>query len=103
MLNTKIYKCVLFRIFFIPNILFVFVFLIYYSINILLGPTSNDLEFEISPCNLFQDIGSIIIEGRLPELSSAGRKCGSHSWPVTNQIKKKCCYQQTDNEVIHTR
>ena len=50
-------------------------------------------DYEISPVEVVQDIGVLIVEGRLPEFSQNGRREGNHCWPVWPDSKKECCYE----------
>jgi len=60
-----------------------------------------EFDFEISPVELVQDIGVLIIEGRLPDFSQNGRREGSHCWPVFPNSKKECCDQDiTDKSTM---
>lgn len=55
-------------------------------------------DYEISPVELVQDIGVLILEARLPEFSANGRKEGIHCWPVCPDSRKKCCPQKMADE-----
>eukprot|EP00112_Aurelia_sp_Birch-Aquarium-sp1_P026479 Seg940.10 transcript_id=Seg940.10/GoldUCD/mRNA.D3Y31 product="Protein FAM214A" protein_id=Seg940.10/GoldUCD/D3Y31 len=57
-----------------------------------------DLDYEISPVELVQDIGVLIVEGRLPEFSKNGRREGNHCWPVCPDSKKECCKENGPKE-----
>lgn len=69
------------------------------TIPFALVPVSSVIEVEISPAELFQDIGSVIVEGRIPQRNKHGRKYGYHYWPVINKTDRKCCTQQPKNDV----
>jgi len=67
---------------------------------IILGSSSsNFLEIEISPLEVFQDVGIMVVEGRLPEISKNGRQTGVHSWPISKDSKKSCCQSISRHEV----
>lgn len=69
--------------------------MIYFS-----GPSSSVFEVEISPSEFFQDLGVMVIEGRVPELTASGRRTGIHSWPLTNNSKKSCCFKTNIQEEV---
>ena len=50
-------------------------------------------EFEISPLELIQDVGVLVVEGRMPDTSGQGRKEGGHCWPATPHSEKGCCME----------
>lgn len=64
------------------------------------GPSSSVFEVEISPSEFFQDLGVMVIEGRVPELTASGRRTGIHSWPLTNNSKKSCCFKTNIQEEL---
>eukprot|EP00795_Rhopilema_esculentum_P003621 gene3621-14855_t len=56
------------------------------------------LDYEVSPLEVFQDVGVLIVEGRLPEFSFSGRREGTHCWPVSPFSEKNCCHVGSENK-----
>lgn len=59
------------------------------------NPSSSVCEVAISSSEFFQNIGVLVVEGRLPEFSKNGRRTGTHSWPIT-KCSQKLCFQTAE-------